>query len=149
MTNSRGFALAAALMALVLMGVLVTAALFATSQETRASEAEMLDEKTAGFAELAALEAIAAWNGPACDALPVGGVIVQNPAVRAPLESTVYITRLDSSLFVVVGEGRIAGVAAVRLRRRVAITVKTVRDARNASRAMRVGEQPWTALYQM
>ncbi len=144
-----GFALVAALLALILIAVLVTGALFATNQETRASDAEMLDQKAASYAELAALNAIADWNGPACDALAVGEVIIESPAADSPFESSVYVTRLDSALFLVVGEGRIASGGATRLRRRVALTVRSVRGADSQSRAMRVSEQAWAAIYQM
>jgi hypothetical protein len=149
MTHRRGFALAVALMAIVLIAVVVTASLFAASQETRAGDAALLDQKVAAYAELASLDAMGSWNAPACDALAVGAVIILTPPADPPFESTVYITRLDSALFLIVGEGRIAIGTAIRLRRRVAITVKTTRDVLGQTRATRVSEQAWSALYQM
>ena len=149
MMRRQGFALAAALMGLVLIAVTVTGAMFATNQETRASDAEMLEQKTAAYAELAALSAISTWSPAGCDALAVGAVLLERPPAEPPLESTVYITRLDSALFLIVGEGRIASGAATRLRRRVAITVRTTRGADGQSRPMRVSEQAWAAVYQM
>jgi hypothetical protein len=144
-----GFALAAALLALVLVSVMVTGALFATSQETHASEAEVLDTRAAAYAERAVLKEIDSWNGSSCDALAPGGVIIDNPPADPPLESTVFITRLDSAVFLVVGEGRIASSGSFRIRRRVAIAVRIARDAQGVEHALRVSEQAWTALYQL
>ena len=145
----RGFALAAALMALVLVVVMITGALFASSQETHASEAEMLEARASAYAERAVLTKIDSWDATECDALAPGAVIIANPPADPPLESTVYITRLDSAVFLVVGEGRIASGGPPRVRRRIAIAVKIARDAQGVVHAMRVSEQAWTALYQM
>lgn len=149
MTKSRGFALAVALMAIVLIAVIVTGILFATAQETRSGEAEMLDSKASAYAELAALRAIANWKGRTCDALAVGAVLLESPPAEAPLESAVYITRLDSALFLVVGEGMVAARGATRVRRRVAIAVRIARDASGTSSALPLSEHAWVTLYQM
>ncbi|HUR00579.1 MAG TPA: hypothetical protein VM166_14090 [Gemmatimonadaceae bacterium] len=145
----EGFALAAALMALVLIAVMISGALFAASQETHASEAEMLEARAGAYAELAVLAKIDSWDADVCDALASGAVIIANPPADPPLESTVYITRLDSAVFLVVGEGRIASGGPSRVRRRIAIAVKIARDAQGARHALRVSEQAWAALYQM
>ena len=149
MRQRLGFALAAALMALVLVAVMITGALFASSQETHASEAEVLETRAEAYAEQAALRKIDSWDPVLCDALALGAVIIANPPADPPLESTVYITRLDSAVFLVVGEGRIASGGQSRVRRRIAIAAKIVRDAQGAERALRLSEQAWTALYQM
>jgi hypothetical protein len=145
----QGFALAAALMALVLIAVMITGALFASSQETHASEAELLEARVAAYAERAVLNKIDAWDAVLCDALAPGAVIITNTPADPPLESTVYITRLDSAVFLVVGEGRITSGGPLRVRRRIAIAVRIARDAQGVEHASRVSEQAWTALYQM
>lgn len=145
----RGFALAAALMALVLVAAMITGALFASSQETHASEAESLEARAATYAERAAINKLDTWDAVLCDALAPGAVIIANPPANPPLESTVYITRLDSALFLIVGEGRITSSGPLRVRRRIAIAVKIARDAQGVEHALRVSEQAWTALYQM
>ena len=149
MKGRRGFVLALALMALVLIAVLVTGALFAAGQETHATEAQILQMRAAAYAERVALEEIASWRSGACDSLRVGAVIIASPPANPPFEASVYVTRLDSAVFLVVGEGRIASGGAIRIRRRVAITVRTARDANGIARALRVSEQAWSALYQM
>ena len=145
----RGFALAAALAALVLIGVLVTGALFASNQETQASAAELADEKALAFAERAALGFAAGWTCPECDVMPVGSVIIRNPAASPPLESTVYITRLDSAVFLVTGEGRIVESGTTRVKRRVSIAVATSRDSLGNTVASRLRQEYWAATYQM
>jgi hypothetical protein len=149
LAERRGFALAAALMAVVLIAVMVTGALFASSQDTHASEAEALETRAASYAERVALNKIDTWDAVLCDALAPGGVIITNPPSDPPLESTVYITRLDSAVFLIVGEGRITSSGPIRVRRRIAIAVKIARDAQGVEHASRVSEQAWTALYQM
>ncbi len=149
MRRKRGFALAVALMAVVLIAVMIAGASFATLQETHAGEAELMSDKASAYAELAALRAIGAWNGPTCDALAVGTVLLESPPAEPPLESAVYITRLDSALFLVVGEGRISARGVTRLRRRVAISVRTVRDANGTSTALPLSDHAWVSLYQM
>jgi hypothetical protein len=136
-------------MAIVLIAVMVTGALFATSQETHATEAEALDARAAAYAERAVLGAIDSWDGVSCDALSPGAVIIVNPPTDPPLESTLFITRLDSAAFLVVGEGRMTSSGAVRIRRRIAVAVKIARDAQGVEHASRVSEQAWTALYQL
>lgn len=150
MTQRRGFALAVALMALVVITVLVTAALFATSQETHISEAEVLETMASGYAERVTIDQISSWNAGLCDSLPTGGVIKETPAADPPFESSVYVTRLDSALFFIVGEGSIASQnGEARIRRRVGVLVRTERDTKNAERVRRVSEQAWAALYTM
>jgi type II secretory pathway pseudopilin PulG len=150
MKSRPGFALAAALMAMVVIAVLVTGALFASSQETHASTAEILEARAAGYAERAVMGRVAGWNAGVCDSLAVGGVIMETPAADPPLESSLYITRLDSAVFLIVGEGRIASLNGVtRIRRRIGVLVSTTRDAQNSIRVKRVSEQAWAAIYTM
>ncbi|MEO5903600.1 MAG: hypothetical protein ABIQ55_06270 [Gemmatimonadaceae bacterium] len=150
MRARAGFALSVALMGLVIIAILVTSVLFATSQETHVSEAELLETKASGYAERVVLDQMGSWNAGRCDSLPLGGVIEETPAADPPFESSVYVTRLDSAVFLIVGEGRITSrIGAPRIRRRVGVLVRTERDAQNVERVRRVSEQAWTALYTM
>ena len=145
----RGFALVSALIALVLIAVLVTGALFASSQESRSAGTQLMDQKVFTFAERSALETVANWTCPECDLLPVGSVIIRNPVSLPPLESTVYITRLDSTVFLVTGEGRISESGASAVRRRVSIAVKITRDSLGVSTASHIAGDSWIAAYQL
>jgi hypothetical protein len=144
-----GFALAAALIAIVLIAAMVTGALFATHQETSATAAELTDQQASAYAERSALLAVAYWSCGECDAMQVGSVIVRSPTIDPPLESTVYVTRLDSALFLVTAEGRVVSSSILRARRRVSVAVGISRDSSGLSRAFRVSEQAWSSAYQM
>ena len=149
MSRRAGFALAAALVGLVLIGVLVTGILFSTTQETHASAAEIADQKVFAYAERAAFQAASAWECPECDGMAVGSVIIRNPAPSPPLESTVFITRLDSALFLVTGEGRITLSGPAAVRRRVTVAVRISRDSLGIASASRIETASWTAVWQM
>ena len=149
MRRRPAFALAAALLGLVLIGVLITGVLFSTAQETHATAAQVTDQKVFAYAELAAVQAAARWVCAECDGMGVGSVIIRNPAPSPPLESTVFITRLDSALFLVAGEGRISGSGEPALRRRVSVAVKITRDSLGRASATRIDGLSWTAAWQM
>jgi type II secretory pathway pseudopilin PulG len=149
MKSRSAFALVAALVALVLMAVLITGALFASGQESRSAGAELADQKVFSFAERAALETAAGWACPECDLLPVGSVIIRNPAAPPPLESTVYITRLDSAVFLITGEARISVSTGSTARRRVSIAVEITRDSLGTFSASRIAGDSWITAYQM
>ena len=55
MKRRVGFALVAALVAIVLIAVLVTGALFSVNQEAHATSALLLDRQASGYAERAAI----------------------------------------------------------------------------------------------
>lgn len=149
MRPRSAFALIAALTAIVIIAVLVTGALFASNQETHAVGAEVLDQQASAYAERVAWVTVSEWQCAECDAVTAGGVIIRSPAPASPFESTVYITRLDSALFLVTGEGRIMNAGAARVRRRISIVVSTSRDTTGAWRATRVSGDSWAANYQM
>lgn len=149
MRSRPAFALVAALIAIVLIAAMVTGAMYATHQETSATAAEIVDQQVSAYAERSALLTVAYWSCAGCDAMPVGSVLVRSPTNDPPLESTVYVTRLDSALFLVTAEGRIVSSSIVRARRRISIAVGTARDSGGVTRAFRVSEQAWSSAYQM
>ena len=149
MRRPPGFALPAAIAAIVLIAALATAALFASNQESLATQWDILDQQAAAYAERSAQRAIGGWSCGGCDDLPPGGVISEIPAPDAPLESTVFITKLDSALYLVVAEGRVSVAGAARIRRRVAITARTARDSLGVTRAFPLHPHSWSAVYGM
>jgi type II secretory pathway pseudopilin PulG len=144
-----GFILPAALACIVLIAILASAALFAGSQESRAATAELLDQQASSYAERVALLAISSWSCGMCDSAAVGSVIIGNPQSDPPLESTLLITRLDSALFLVVGEGRVTAGGATRLARRVSIVIRTSVDSLGATSALPLAPHAWAAIYGM
>ena len=149
MKTQRGFALVSALVALVLIAVLVTGALYASSQESHSAGAELADQKLLSFAERSAVETASNWTCPGCDLLATGTVIIRTTASSPPLESTVYITRLDSAVFLVTGEARIIRSGIATSRRRVSIAVKITRDSLGVFSASRIRGDSWIVAYQL
>jgi hypothetical protein len=147
MKSRPGFALLAAIVTLVLIAVLVTGALYASSQESHSAGAELLDQKLLSLAERRAVEAASSWTCPGCDLLPPGSVIIRNTAPSPPLESSVYITRLDSAVFLVTGEARITSSSVAASRRRVSIAVKITRDSLGILSASPINGDSWIVAY--
>lgn len=149
MTARHGFALAASLVAVVIIAALAAGVLFAAGQEARASRGAMLEQQTFSYAETTANRAIELFASAASDSMQVGTVISYTPEPDPPLESTVFITRLDSALYLVVAEGRTTPAYPSRMRRRVSIAVRTERSDSTAIIATRLSDLSWSALYEM
>jgi hypothetical protein len=81
-TARRGFALPAAIMALVLLSALVAGALFVSTEELRAGRSDVAGQRALAAAEWALERAIAAWDESRNTAMPVGGmgVVVDSTA---------------------------------------------------------------------
>ncbi len=149
MKRQSGFALPLVLLALVLIGALATGAAFAVNQETRAADGEMLNQQAFGYAERVALVAIAEWSCSGCDEMPIGAVLIRRPLAPSSIETTLFLTRLDSAVFLVTGEAQIRGSGVVGLRRRVSISVLTASDSLGVPRAFRIPGVAWAVAYQM
>lgn len=148
MRPRTGFALAIALVALVLIAVLVSGALFAANQETHATESEILDQQITSLAERSIAIAVDQWSCGECDVMTPGSVISLATEAVTPLETTVYITRLDSTLYLLTGEARMIRAGAATVRRRSSIIVAVTRDSLGVATAARVGGESWVAGYQ-
>lgn len=147
MSNRPAFVLAAALAAIVLIAALITGILFASGQETRSTRHAILDQQAFAYAEVAAARAVASMNPATFVTADAGEVFTYTPARDDLFESTVFITKLDSSLVLVVAEGRVAAADAFRLRRRVEIVVRFTRDSAGIERVTRIPENAWAAMY--
>jgi hypothetical protein len=139
--------LVAAIVALVLIALLITGAFFASGQDLTISRAELRDEQAFGYAELAVSQALESWDATARETMSVGETVTLETASDPPLESSVFITRLDSALYIVAGEGRLRTADGYGLRRRVGITVQTIVGGGRVSRPERVPGQAWSELY--
>jgi hypothetical protein len=139
--------LVAAIIALVLIALLITGAFFASGQDLAISRAELRDQQAFSYAEYAAAHALESWDATSRQMMSIGQTAVLQSAANPPLESSVFITRLDSALYVVVAEGRIATADAYSLRRRVSITVRTVASGAGATVPERVAGQAWNEVY--
>ena len=145
--NHRGFVLVAAIVALVLIALLITGAFFASAQDLAVARAELRDQQAFAYAEFALASSLQGWDAVSSETMSVGATVAVQSNSDPPLESSVFITRLDSALYSVVAEGRLTTADAHGLRRRVGIVVCTVLNGARISPAERVGEQAWSELY--
>ena len=144
--DQKGFVLIATLVALIIIGLLITGAFAASSEDFAVSRAELRDQQTFAYAEFAGARALAAWSPTDRSLMPIGSTGVAAVTSDSPLESTVFVTRLDSALYSLVAEARLTSPEGSAARRRVGIVVTTVRNgARNPP--VRIPEQAWSEMY--
>lgn len=142
-----GFVLVAALVTLVLIALLITGAFFASGQELAVGRNEIRDQQAFEFAEYAVAHAIAGWDGSARESMTVGQTTLLPPILAEPLESSVFVTKLDTALYLVVADAHIATGDAVDLGRRVGILVRSVVGSATVQPPVRLSEQAWSELY--
>ena len=145
--HPRGFVLIAAIVALVLIALLITGAFFASAQDLAVTRAELRDQQVFASAEYALASSLQTWDAAAREAMSLGETVMLQSNTDPPLQSSVFITRLDSALYSIAAEGRMTTADANGLRRRVAITVCTVLNGARVSPPERVREQAWSELY--
>jgi hypothetical protein len=102
-SNREGFALAAALLSIVLIGAIVAGVLFATTEETRAGAAGAAREVASHACESAIVMTITDPGLALPDSIGVAGTI-SRAVDGLGLPVVVYITRLDSTLYSIVAE---------------------------------------------
>lgn len=142
----KGFVLIATLVALIIVALLITGAFVAGGEDFAVSRAELRDQQTFAYAEFAAARALSAWNASEAKLMAIGSTINVGSTSDSPLESSVFISRLDSALYSLVAEARLTSADGNRLRRRVGIIVTTMQNgARNPP--VRIPEQAWSELY--
>lgn len=149
MKSRSGFVLAVALFAIVIIAAVVASVSFTATEETQSTSAEIRDERAEIFAEEIALSSLAAWPWDLCDQSPIGSVFTREAQSAPPLEGTLYVTRLDSALYLVTAEGRLKTAAGVIAQRRISITATARRDTLGAMHVSRTRGQYWAANYQI
>src|SRR4051812_40966034 len=98
----RGFALPAAIMALVLLSALVAGALFVSTGELRAGRTDLADQRALAAAEWALERTVTQWDSRRNTALAVGGSEVIRDSVPPTGDRVVVtITRVQQQAFLV------------------------------------------------
>lgn len=141
----NGFALAAALLALLLIAALVAGVFFATTEETRIGRASADRQVTLLAAESAIEMTIAAWSVAGTERIDVAGTRSSTlEGLGAPV--TVYVTRLDSTLYWVVADAGDHSPWSGSARR--IGTVVTARTGPDRSITIdRIPERSWSELF--
>jgi type II secretory pathway pseudopilin PulG len=143
--RQAGFALAAALLALLLISALVTGVFFAATEETKIGAASSDRQLALATAESAIELAIAGWNADSSGAIDVGGTTTAMVGALG-MPSTLHITRLDSTLYWLVAE--VAGPSSgSRVSRRIGVVVKVQKAADHSIVIDRIEERSWSELF--
>ncbi|HEU4748417.1 MAG TPA: pilus assembly PilX N-terminal domain-containing protein [Gemmatimonadaceae bacterium] len=141
----RGFALASALLAIILITAILAALFFAVTEETRTGSAIARRDHALGVAESAVEAGLDHLRARNPDSFAVGAVESHLMDVEgAP--AMLYATRLDSSLFwlvAAVGNETDPGAPA----RRIGVLASSVRDASDSVTIVRVTRRGWSELF--
>lgn len=139
-----GFALAAALLALLLISALVTGVFFAATEETKIGVTSVERQFALAAAESAIEMTIASWNADFVG--PIGVSVTSTVLVGASeMSAMVYITRLDSTLYSIVAEAS-ARSGSSRVSRRIGVIVRALRTADDSIVIDRISERSWSEL---
>src|SRR5687767_2524579 len=123
MTNRPGMALAIAIFAIVVIGVMVTGAFFAATQEFRIGTNTLVQTRSLSAAEYGLSEAMSGWGAPQ-SSIPVGQSARTDYTDGNGATATVRITRLNLTAFSVVSEGRSGNGVNDAARRHIAMMLK-------------------------
>jgi type II secretory pathway pseudopilin PulG len=143
--DRKGFALAAALLAVVLIGGLVAGVLFATTEETRAGAVVVEREVALNACESAIAMTITDPGLRLPDSIGVGGTISGHIRGFGP-EIIVYITRLDSALYSIVAES-VPEPASAGGQHRVGVVVRSSIAADRSIAIDPISERPWFEVF--
>jgi hypothetical protein len=140
-----GFALAAALLALLLISALVTAVFFAATEETRIVAASARHQLALSAAESAVEMTIAHWDPDWAPQVGVGGTrVTSNEGFVVAID--VYITRLDSTLYWIVADAADSSSGSV-VSRRIGVAVRVLIAPDHSITIDRISERSWSELF--
>lgn len=141
----QGFALVAALLAVMLIAALMATVFLAANEETRISAVAAAKQLALSAAESAIERTILDWPGSSVDSLGVGGVRSTTiDGVGTPVALT--ITRLDSTLYWIVADaGRVSsGISATR---RIGVIARARTSADGSTTVERIEGRWWSELF--
>ena len=141
----RGFALAAALLSLMLIAALLAGVFFAAMEETRISGVSGSKQLVLSAAESAIEMTIRDWPGTNADPIGVAGErSSQIDAFGAPV--VVGVTRLDSTLYWIVAKAPAVSSESSAMRR-IGVVVRVEYSLDRSIRIDRIPERWWSELF--
>jgi len=140
----RGFALAAALFAVVLIGALVGGVLFAAAEETRVGSVATDRDVVLYACEAAIVLTVTDPGLRLPDSIGVGGTIAGHVVGPGP-EIIVYITRVDSATYSILAEA-VAGTGSTGANR-VGVVVRSSIAADGSITIDPISERPWFEVF--
>jgi Tfp pilus assembly protein PilX len=141
----RGFALAAALLSIMLIAALLTSVFFAAMEETRISGVSGSKQLALSAAESAIEMTIADWPGTNTDPIGVAGTRTSRiDAFGTPAD--VSVTRLDSTLYWIVAKAPAVSSESSAMRR-IGVVVRVEYGLDHSIRIDRIPERWWSELF--
>jgi Tfp pilus assembly protein PilX len=141
----KGFALAAALLVLLLVSALVTGVFVAATEETRVGIAGVERHHAFVAAESAIEMTIATFRPDTTAAIGLAGTkTIPIGDLEAPV--IVYVTRLDSALYWIVADAGASPVEA-SASRRIGVVVRAVTALDHSIIIDRISERWWSELF--
>ena len=129
----RGFALATAILAIVIVGALVACTAFVAMEEYRVADGLLLETRAFAVAELGVNSAVERWGagGSAGEPPPgeIGRVVTYSVAAVSGDQAVVRVMRVADSTMWVVSEGAAAGGARLRATRRTNLVLRLGADS--------------------
>jgi hypothetical protein len=141
----KGFALAAALVVLLLISALVTGAFVAATEETMVGIAGVERHLAFVAAESAIETTIATFRADTTAAIGLAGTkTIAIGDLEVPV--IVYVTRLDSALYWIVADAG-ASLVEARASRRIGVLVRAVAAPDHSITIDRISERWWSELF--
>jgi hypothetical protein len=141
----KGFALAAALLVLLLVSALVTGAFVATSEEAKVGIAAVERHLAFVAAESAIEMTIATFRADTTAAIGLEGTrTIEIGDLEVPV--IVYVTRLDSALYWIVADAGASPVEA-KASRRIGVVVRAAAAPDHSIIIDRISERWWSELF--
>ncbi|MFL5502056.1 MAG: hypothetical protein ACJ79Q_12540 [Gemmatimonadaceae bacterium] len=143
--RSKGFALAAALLAVMLIAALMASVFLAANEETRISAIAGARQLALSAAESAVERTILDWRGASSDPIGISGVRSTTiDGFGVPV--AVSVTRLDSTLYWIVADaGRVSsGISATR---RIGVIARARTSSDGSTAVDRIAGRWWSELF--
>ena len=145
MRARQGFALAVALLSLLLISALLASVFFAAMEETRISGASASKQLALSAAESAIETTIETWNGTLADPIGVAGTRMSR-IDGFGMPASVSVTRLDSTLYWIVAVAPAVSSESSAMRR-ISVVVRAEYGADHSIRVDRTPERWWSELF--
>jgi Tfp pilus assembly protein PilX len=143
--HRSGFALVAALLAVVLIGALVAGAMFATTEETKVGATAVARDVALMAAETAMASAATSVAESLLQPIGLAGTTSRVAEISGRIV-TIYSTRLDSTTYWFVAESA-ADASHAGAQRRVGIFVKAHMEPDSSISITPISERAWSELF--
>jgi hypothetical protein len=122
-SDRRGFAMAFAIFAIVIIGILVAGVFFASTQDFRVGRNTLIQERALTAAEFGQNRVLMRWIRDSATRMPVGDTMFFVDTSSAGALDTVRVTKTNRTTFWVVSEGRAEGGVDLGARRRTGMVI--------------------------